>query len=502
MPYSLEEISQLSKDIKPISEKKSDDIGYFESALAGVATGIINVPKGFVSLGAQLYDLIGDTNVSKEIDDYVDKMNPFHDAAEANLAGKITKTLVEFAPVGWGAKIGKGVLNSEQLIANMAKDAVEAKQAGKYFNLSRIGEKIVGPKTGAILGAGVGGMFVSDDDIGTLGDMLKGTALEPYWITVTDQETKEGRQEAARRLLNRLKFGTEVSLLDLGLTGIGAGIGKLRAPAENAPITKFSDTPFIEMLQRGFYGLKPSGFGTVKTFEAQKGMFGNIEAENLQATLQAQKLQSAAEQTWEKIKDVFLNTKDGVLTEDQGKKLFMRNITEASSPTERGASSLLKPEAKDRILLSEIEPIKKVKQKYRYNNLDISEEDFEKLSKTEKNIATPIEPEKYLKFEYSPIKGNKKEGFFSESDYAYNNLMIKLKNQIESAGGDAQPLLDSIINFRLNVDNMSVDILQNRLPADIANGIKNKLGTYFTGSYKSFVEETEDISIVQKQLID
>ena len=90
MPYTVEEINQLSKDIKPVSERKSDDIGYFESALAGVATGIINVPKGFISLGTQLYDLIGDTNVSKELDDYVDKMNPFHDAAQANLAGKIT----------------------------------------------------------------------------------------------------------------------------------------------------------------------------------------------------------------------------------------------------------------------------------------------------------------------------------------------------------------------------------------------------------------------------
>jgi len=502
MPYSLEELNQSSKDIKPISEKKSDDVGYFESALAGAITGVINVPKGFASLGLQLYDLIGDTNVSKQLDDYVDKMNPFHDTAEANLAGKITKTLVEFAPVGWGAKIGKGILSSEQLIANMAKDAVEAKQAGKYFNLSRAGEKIIGPKTGAMLGAGIGGIFVSDDDIGTLGDMLKGTVLEPYWITVTDQETKEGRQEAARKLLNRLKFGTEIGLLDLGLTGIGAGIGKLRAPSENAPITKFSDNAFIEMLQRTGYGLKPSGFGTTRTFEAQRGMVGNIEAENLQATLQAQKIESAANQVWEKTKDVFLNTKDGVLTEDQGKKLFMRTITEAASPTERGTSSLLKSEAKNRISLSEVEPIK-TKQTYRYNNLDISEEDFQKLSKTERNIATPIEPEKYLKFEYSPIRGNKKEGFFSESDYAYNNLMIKLKNQIESAGGEAEPLLDSIINFRLSVDNMSVNILQNRLPANIANGIKDKLGTYFTGSYKSFAElpASERLAIIKEQKV-
>jgi len=502
MPYTVEEINQLSKDIKPTSEKKLDDVGYFESALAGVATGIINVPKGFVSLGAQLYDLIGDTNTSKEIDDYVNNMNPFHDAAEANLAGKITKTLVEFAPVGWGAKVGKGILGAEELAANLAKNAVEAKQAGKYFNLSRIGEKVVGSKTGAILGAGIGGTLVSDDDIGTLGDMLKGTALEPYWITVTDQETKEGRQEAARRLLNRLKFGTEVGLLDLGLTGIGAGIGKLRAPAENVPITKFDDNTFVEMLQRGFYGLKPSGFGTVKTFESKQEMFANIAQSNFEAKLAAQKLQSAIDQTWAPLQDVFLNTKDGLL-EGQKKNLFVRDIYEALSPTEKGISPLLKQEAKDKISLLELKPIKKIKQKYRYNGIEISEEDFAQLSKAERDIATPIEQEKNLKFEYSPIKGEEKTPFFSKDDYVFNDKIKQIKNKIESAGGDSQPLIDSIINFRLSVDNMSVDLLRNGMPANIANGIKNQLGSYLTSSYKYFSElpASERLTVMREQKV-
>ena len=38
--------------------KKEEDVGFFESALAGVATGLWNIPKGFVSLGAELYDLV------------------------------------------------------------------------------------------------------------------------------------------------------------------------------------------------------------------------------------------------------------------------------------------------------------------------------------------------------------------------------------------------------------------------------------------------------------
>jgi len=503
MPYSFDEINQLSKsgDNRQISEKKSDDVGFFESALAGVATGAINIPKGFISLGAQVYDLIGDTNTSKEVEDWFEKINPFHDTAEAQIIGKLTKLVTEFAPVGWAAKVGKGLLSGEQLLANIAKDAVEAKQAGKYFNLSRIGETVIGPKTGAILGAGIGGAIISDDEMGTLGDMLKGTALEPYWITVTDQETKEGRQEAARKLLNRIKFGAEIGLLDLGLTGIGAGIGKLRAPAENVPITKLSENPLVNVFQRAFYGLKPSGFGTAQTFEAKQGMFGNIAEANLNATMAAQKVQSAMDEIWTPLKDTYLNTKTGKLTEGQAKNLFLRDIYEVLSPTEKDAVSLLKQEAKDRISFLELEPIKKVKQKYLYNGQEITEELYAQLPKAERDIATPIAQEKRLKFEYSPIKGEKKTSLFSVDDYAVNDKLKQIAEKIENAGGNAQPLIDSLINFRSTVDNISVDFLKKGMPANLAMGIKNQLGKYLTSSYKSFAElpASERLVVMREQ---
>ena len=51
MPQTVEEVFASSKST-------DDDVGFFESALAGVATGLWNIPKGFVSLGAELYDLV------------------------------------------------------------------------------------------------------------------------------------------------------------------------------------------------------------------------------------------------------------------------------------------------------------------------------------------------------------------------------------------------------------------------------------------------------------
>ena len=72
MPESVSDLySQEGSRRKP-----GDDVGFFESALAGVATGLWNIPKGVFSFGAELYDLIGDTNTAKEVEDWFDDVNP------------------------------------------------------------------------------------------------------------------------------------------------------------------------------------------------------------------------------------------------------------------------------------------------------------------------------------------------------------------------------------------------------------------------------------------
>ena len=97
--------------------KKSEETGFIESALAGVATGLINIPKGFVSLGAELIDLIGDTDLATDVEKFFDDLNPFDDEAEARTIGKITTALTQIGiPAFQGAKIGM----------NLAKRAVDA----------------------------------------------------------------------------------------------------------------------------------------------------------------------------------------------------------------------------------------------------------------------------------------------------------------------------------------------------------------------------------------
>ena len=60
-----ESFADLQNKYSP--ESQEDDVGFFESALAGVATGLWNIPKGFVSLGAEIFDLVGDTDTARDV---------------------------------------------------------------------------------------------------------------------------------------------------------------------------------------------------------------------------------------------------------------------------------------------------------------------------------------------------------------------------------------------------------------------------------------------------
>jgi hypothetical protein len=174
-----------SEDFKKTEKKKEQDVGFFESALAGVATGLWNIPKGFVSLGAEIFDIVGDTNTAKDVEEWFDNVNPFDDEAEARTIGKITTALASIGPLAIkGAQLGTRA-------ALLARNALKAKEAGRYVNLAKIGQKIMGPTTGAIVGSGVGEAIVADEDIGTFADITKGTSLEPFAITMMDRETED-----------------------------------------------------------------------------------------------------------------------------------------------------------------------------------------------------------------------------------------------------------------------------------------------------------------------
>ena len=198
----------------------NNKIGTLESMLAGVASGLIAIPKGFFSLGASLMDLGVNSGKAARVEQWFDDLTTFDEKAEATAAGKITEALVNIGiPGGLAFKSASG----------LAKTAMLAGKNNKYVRLSN--KKLVGAAdealeltargkgrqfvAGAIGGGIAEGVFVGDAEaIGTFGDLLGG----PTKIDRSDTDP-----DATREILNRIKFGTEGALF----TGILSGTGKV-----------------------------------------------------------------------------------------------------------------------------------------------------------------------------------------------------------------------------------------------------------------------------------
>ena len=124
---------QISPKDKDKVNKSSEDVGFFESALAGVATGLINIPKSVVSLGAEVFDLVGDTNTAASVEKFFDDLNPFDDEAEARTVGRIISAITAIGPAA--IKGAQGGVRA----AALAKRALDAKKTAKYqLNIKKI----------------------------------------------------------------------------------------------------------------------------------------------------------------------------------------------------------------------------------------------------------------------------------------------------------------------------------------------------------------------------
>ncbi len=200
--------------------ESNNKVGVFESMLAGVASGIIAIPKGFFSLGASLMDLGVNSGKAAQVEAYFDDLTELDEKAEATAAGKITELIVNIGiPGGIAFKAG----------ANLAKSAMLSGKSGKYVKLNN--KDLVGAADEALeltakgkgrqfvagaLAGGLGeGVFVGDaEKVGTFGDLIGGP---------TEINRSSTDPDATREILNRIKFGTEGALF----TGILGGTGKV-----------------------------------------------------------------------------------------------------------------------------------------------------------------------------------------------------------------------------------------------------------------------------------
>ncbi len=516
MPENVSDLYNLEGN----KRTPGDDVGFFESALAGVVTGLWNIPKGVFSFGAELYDLLGDTNTAKEVEDWFDDVNPFDDEAEARTVGKVLQAITQVAPMAVGGAIG-GVMVADR-VRKMAQTAIAAKKSNRIMNLSRIGEKILGAEKltkkgkliGGIAGGGVGEALVADQDIGTFADMAKGTSLEPFAITMMDRdESLEGRADAYRKLKNRLKFGTEGALFSLALVGAGSGLKKMRTPSTYG-VQEYAETKLGRALQRfGITGLKPEGMGTKQILESRQYGIGNIRSVEFQAGRAVQEFDKAKNELGDVLKRVY-NLDDGAASAKKLNDELIDIISPAIETVKKGdktvpfTKSLLKSQSKAKGI-QQIDDVIKFRQiTDEVRELSAKQFELAELNRTNRiplsefmDKSTKIREKLYeLNKDFTKLtervpnvaelsKKIDRKGLFQIEDYRTSPEFKNLLERIRKNGGDPNKLKDAVFNMRRSIDNMSVRLLQRTMPEDIAKNIKGQLGSYTTTMYEQFEKQ-------------
>ncbi len=262
----------MAKFVPLIPAEENSSASWYTSVGAGLVSGLIKTVEGVVSLGAELVDLGADSNTVAGVEQFFDDINIFEDTAQDRVAGRLVEVFTQIGiPGGAGFK----------LATKLADKAIKAKKAGTYANLKSkavqegmkkaksLNDRIPdGTKRFAagVFGGATGETLVADvEEIGTFGDFFEGP-------TALDTVEGEGREEAGRRILNRLKFGTE----SVFITPFVYGVGKAgKALATRGKELAYSDSAFERWVDKyvGSY-FRPRGDLPTEVFDSEMAKAG------------------------------------------------------------------------------------------------------------------------------------------------------------------------------------------------------------------------------------
>ena len=234
-----------------LGDERISDVGLSESVGHAMASGLIKIPMGFANLAAEISDLFAEEGIPVDQSN-VAKLNRWFEStvlgdimkysekkARATATGKITEALVQLVGAYKTAgKTGVAITAKGMGIADKMIDAYKAnkyikttgKEGKNLFKAADRAKKLKKMSYGREFGAvAIGGLSsaagVYDiEDIGTFGDLVFD---EGNWTALDRREGKDADDDAARRLWNRLKFGSELGFPVLPfLYGTGK-VGKL-----------------------------------------------------------------------------------------------------------------------------------------------------------------------------------------------------------------------------------------------------------------------------------
>jgi len=229
MGYTQEEIT-ASLNQKSESDEKST----FEDIASGVASGLLAIPQGIGELGGSVIDLIFDTDTSRSVTETFEEIRQSADIDPEGTAGEIAEALAQFAIPGLGAaglvsKVSKASKLAQLGGPASARALLKASAGGQAALRAEMIKQT--PAWTARLqqmgAAAAADAVVATDGVTTLGDFFEGGPTE------TDKSIGlQGREEAMRRIKNKLMVGAESATIVGALPLAGeavAGVGGLTA---------------------------------------------------------------------------------------------------------------------------------------------------------------------------------------------------------------------------------------------------------------------------------
>ena len=243
----------MAEFLAPLNSAEQDsETSWYKSFGAGLVSGLIKIPEGVVSLGAELVDLGADSDTAADVEQFFDKINPFEEIAEETTIGKLTEAIMQIAvPGGIGFKVASTAarkMTVKALKAKRGKAYADFGKGNKFYkadnsltkgtskgvkvsknyskenltkalrDVDKLNKKLKAPRfSAAILGGASGeALVVDNENIGTFGDMFEGPT------ELNRDSNLSGSDDAARKLMNRFKFGGE----SIFATPVVYGIGK------------------------------------------------------------------------------------------------------------------------------------------------------------------------------------------------------------------------------------------------------------------------------------
>ena len=280
-------------DIQLASAEDNNEVSGATAFVAGLGSGVLKTVEGVVSLGAELMDLGVTEDSAARVEAFFDKINPLEEIAEERAIGRVTEALTQvFIPGGLAAKgalatslaiKGLRAKKAGKLVSfknpNIAKGKKKAEELNKLSGTERFGAVVLGGAAGETLVADV-------EKIGNISDLFG-----PDAALALDRDVRDDPSEdAARKLMNRIKFGGESIFLTPFVYGTGV---VAKALVKRGKELAYSSSAIARALDKfasafRFRGTKPQEVAEAKKTQKQFEMRDTNFAEEQVARIDRQ----------------------------------------------------------------------------------------------------------------------------------------------------------------------------------------------------------------------